>query len=213
MPKRSNRTIINFNVPRFTQISESHCGPAVIQMLLANLGIEVTQEQVAEAAGVKDLIEMNGTRVDQLALSVRRLVPSVRFWYKEKSSLGELLVLVGEYHYPVGVEWQGVFEDGYDVPEGYEDDTETGDSDYGHYSIVTQVNEKTRQLKIADPYKDYRNQERTFSFSTFESRWYDYNEAPSPAGVHPAIVEDYHMMFIITPGDEDFPRELGMRNF
>lgn len=209
MQRKSNKNIIQFNIPRFTQISESHCGPAVIQMLLANLGIEVTQEQVAEAAGVRDIIEMNGTRVDQLAEAVQKLAPGVSFWHKDHASLDELVRLVDEFHYPVGIEWQGVFEDGYEIPFDFTDD-ETGEGIYGHYSIVTQVNQKAGLIMIADPYKDYRLQDRIFSFKTFENRWYDFNEVPDPGKRNNRIIEDYHMMFLITPGDEDFPIELGM---
>src|SRR5512142_3107494 len=99
-----NEYLIDFHLPRFTQISESHCGPATIQMLLANLGIEVTQEAIAEAGGATDLIEMNGMRVDQPAQAVRMVVPQAHFWYKDHSRLRERVKLVVEYHYPVGVE-------------------------------------------------------------------------------------------------------------
>src|SRR5512133_2564863 len=112
MPEESSpREPIDYHHSRFTQISESHCGPAVIQMLLSNLGIEVSQEAVAEAGGATELIELNGMRVDQLARAVRVLAPDARFWYKDHSSLDDLIRLVSEYRYPVGVEWQGLFED------------------------------------------------------------------------------------------------------
>ena len=204
MPESSNRKKVDFLNSRFTQISEAHCGPAVIQMLLSDLGVEVTQEEVAEAGGAKDLIEMNGMRVDQLAQAVKRLAPHMRFWFKSPASLEDLITVVRDYRFPSGVEWQGLF---YATPE---EEPETGDNDYGHYSVVTIVDPENRQLVIVDPYKDFRAQDRLFSFDFFLPRWYDYNEVIDPLTGKPKIVEDRRMMFIITPHDEEFPEELGM---
>jgi hypothetical protein len=203
--------LINFNVSRFCQISESHCGPAVIQMLLANLEIEVTQEAIAEAAGATELIELNGTRVDQLAKAVSVLAPQAQFWYKDKASLEELISIVNDHHYPVGVEWQGLFEGDDEEDEEEEDDTETGDDDYGHYSIVTLADVEKQQLIIADPYKDFISQARIFGFKEFDERWYDYNEVTNPRTGRPKIVKDDHMMFIVTSRRETFPEEMGMK--
>ena len=44
-PKRFNR------LRWIEQISESHCGPAVVQMLLENIGVDASQEAITEAAG------------------------------------------------------------------------------------------------------------------------------------------------------------------
>jgi hypothetical protein len=209
--------MINFNISRFCQISESHCGPAVIQMLLANLDIEVTQEAIAEAAGAAELIELNGTRIDQLAQAVSVLAPQTQFWYKEKASLEDLMAIVNDHHYPVGVEWQGLFEEEDDEDDEEDDensdDTETGDDDYGHYSIVTYADVEKRQLIIADPYKDFISQARIFSFKEFDERWFDYNEVTNPRTGRKKLVKDDHMLFIITPRRETFPVELGMKKF
>jgi hypothetical protein len=221
MQRKSNRIEFNFHAPEFTQISESHCGPAVIQMLLAQCGVVVSQQQIAEAAGVTDLIEMNGTRVDQLAQAVGILAPQLQFWYKENSKFKSLIALVSEYQYPVGVEWQGLFEDEDDDEEDDDEedneagepleDSETGDNDYGHYSLVIYVDEETKQLIIADPYKDYISQDRIFTFKEFANRWYDYNEILDPETGEARIVEDYHMMFIVAPKEETFPEQLKMK--
>jgi hypothetical protein len=66
----------------------------------------------------------------------------------------------------VGVQWQGLFTD---------DEDEIND-DTGHYSIVTRVDEEKQELIIADPYKDFRNQDRIISRQTFLKRWWDENE-------------------------------------
>lgn len=193
------------NFARVTQISESHCGPAVIQMLLANLGIEVTQEEVAELGGATELIELHGMRVEQLALAVKLISPNIQFWYKENSKLKELITLVKTYKYPVGVEWQGLFDSEDD------DDDDDDDSDYGHYSVVTHVDPKRKVLIIVDPYKDFVSQDRIFSFDTFASRWWDTNEVTDPETGRDKLVPDYHMMFIVTPREATFPALLGMK--
>ena len=199
-PKHPN----DFHHDRFTQISESHCGPAVIQMLLHNLGIEVTQEEVVVAGGASDLIEQLGMRVDQLNQAVRRLAPQTCFWYKDHSTIEELVQIVTDYDYLVGIEWQGVFED------TLEDETEDGD--YGHYSVVTMADSKRRKLVIVDPYKDFRSQDRVFTFEFFMSRWWDTNDVPDPLTGKNLPVEDHQMMFVITPEEVTFPSLLRMKN-
>lgn len=204
MHEKSNpKRPIDFHHDRFTQISESHCGPAVIQMLLHNLGIEVTQEAVAEAGGVSSIIEQQGMRVDQLERAVRQLAPQTRFWSKNHSKIEELVRIVTEYDYPVGIEWQGLFED------TLEDETQ--DSDYGHYSVVTKVDSKNQKLVIVDPYKDFRSQDRIFTFEFFVSRWWDMNNYSDPLTGNDLLVEDRQMMFVITPEEETFPHLLGMK--
>jgi hypothetical protein len=180
-------------------------------MLLSYLNVEVRQEAVAREGGATDLIELNGMRVDQLALAVRKLAPQTQFWYKDNSQISELAKLVSRYYYPVGVEWQGVFDD----PETNSDDdgTETEDDDFGHYSVVTHVHPRKKQLIIADPYKSLILQARIFSYQEFEERWYDFNEVIDPESGRPKLVEDYHMMFIITPIEEVFPLKLGMKRY
>ena len=193
----------DFDQERFTQINESYCGPAVIQMLLHNLGVEVTQQEVAEAGGASDLIEEQGMRVKQLERAVRILAPQTSFWYKDHSTIAELVKIVDDYDYPVGVEWQGFFED--------TQDDETEDGDYGHYSVVTMVNPTIQKLVIADPYKDFRSQDRIFTFDFFMPRWWDMNECRNPRTGKKRLVEDQQMMFVITPADVTFPKLLKMK--
>jgi len=211
------------------QISEAHCGPAAIQMMLSNLGIEVTQEQVAEAGGATSLITMHGMRIDQLAKAVRLLVPQVMFYYKDHATIEELVRIVNDYRHPAGVEWQGVFEDE-DVMRldranqtwsphaetgqaGLAADSESQDNDYGHYSLVVRANRRRRELIVADPYKDFFSQARIFGFQEFESRWYDYNEVPDPQTGQPILVKDDHLLFVIARRNIVFPLRMGMRTF
>ena len=207
------------------QISESHCGPAVIQMMLSYLGIDVSQEQVAEAGGATSLIELNGMRVDQLAQAVHHLAPKVLFYVREYCTLDQLVRIVRDYHFPVGVEWQGVFEDEeaavmdranqvyHSARQGQKElmpGNETEDSDYGHYSLVIRVDRRRKELIIADPYKDFFSQARIFHFEVFDRRWYDYNEIPDPITGKPVIKKDDHLMFVVVPRNVLFPLRIGM---
>src|SRR5690349_3075748 len=117
------------------QITENHCGPAVIQMLLENIGVHVTQEKITDAAGATLTIVTHGTRVDQLSQAVERLAPGARLWFKEKASLDDLEYALTVGRYPVGVEWQGLF-----------DAVEADDEDYGHYSIVAHIDRVRKEL-------------------------------------------------------------------
>ncbi|HEX9092278.1 MAG TPA: hypothetical protein VF831_12355 [Anaerolineales bacterium] len=172
-------------------------------MLLHNLGIEVTQEEVVVAGGASDVIEQLGMRVDQLNRAVRNLAPQTCFWYKDHSTIEELVQIVTDYDYLAGIEWQGVFEDTLE--------NETEDSDYGHYSVVTMADSKRRELVIVDPYKDFRSQDRVFTFEFFMSRWWDTNDVRDPLTGINQLVEDRQMMFVIAPEDVAFPSLLGMK--
>jgi hypothetical protein len=126
------------------------------------------------------------------------------------------------------VEWQGVFEDekekaanlsaltGDDGAETHPakavlPDSETEDEDFGHYSVVVHARRRQRALLIADPYKDYFNQARIFSFRKFNQRWWDFNEVTDLRTGKKKLVEDYHMMFLITTADRDFPHRFNMK--
>jgi len=209
MRKKYGKPLFHVQVKQATQISESHCGPAVIQMLLANLGIEVSQEAIAEAAGVTATIDEHGTRFDQLAQSVHKLAPDVQFWVKDHADISELVAILNEREYPVGVEWQGLFETMDEIME--DDDTEDEETDYGHYSIVSYIDPDNRQLIIVDPYKDFINQDRIFPIRVFRRRWWDTNEIIDPDTGRSRLVEDRRLMFILTPKSETFPLELGMK--
>ena len=77
--------------------------------------------------------------------------------------------------------------------------------------MVTIVDTQNAQLVIVDPYKDFRDQDRIFTFEFFLSRWWDTNEAPDPLTGEGRLVEDRQMMFLVAPKDATFPLDLGMR--
>ncbi len=185
------------------QISENHCGPAVTQMLLENIGVAVTQEQITEAAGAAATIAEHGTRVDQLAKAVHELALDARLWYKEKATLRDLKYVLEEARFPVGVEWQGIFDE----------DPEEFDDDYGHYSVVAHIDEERDELIVMDPYKDFIDQNRIIKISVFLKRWWDYNQVKDPRTGRLIDKRDEDLFFVVVPKDVSFPAELGMQAY
>jgi ABC-type bacteriocin/lantibiotic exporter with double-glycine peptidase domain len=184
------------------QITENHCGPAVIQMLLENIGVDVSQEAITEAAGATRTIETHGTRVDQLAKAVHELAPHARLWHKEKSSFDDLEYVLMEKKFPVGVEWQGLFED-----------QDNDDEDNGHYSIVAHIDRTRDELIIVDPYKDFVDQNRIIRISTFEKRWWDFNEVKDLETGEKTFKKDEQLFFVVAPLDVSFPEALQMQSY
>lgn len=187
---------------RIEQITENHCGPAVLQMLLENLGITAAQEEITEAAGATYTIETHGTRVDQLAKAVQQLAPIAKLWFKEKASVEDLEYVLDVCKYPVGVEWQGLF-----------DDMDDDDEDYGHYSIIANIDRAKDELIVVDPYKDFVDQNRIIRMSTFLNRWWDFNEVKDPDTGEKTFKKDEQLFFVVTPLSVTFPAELGMQSY
>ncbi len=195
-PKRFSR------LRRIEQITENHCGPAVIQMLLENIGINAAQEEITEAAGVTHTIALYGTRVDQLAKAVQQLAPIAKLWFKEKASADDLQYVLDVCKFPVGVEWQGLF-----------DDMDDDDEDYGHYSIVAYIDKAKDEVIIVDPYKDFVEQSRIVKMSTFLNRWWDFNEVKDPETGEKTFKKDEQLFFVVAPLSVTFPAELGMQSY
>ena len=195
-PKRFSR------LRRIEQITENHCGPAVTQMLLENIEVSVTQEEITEAAGATRTIETHGTRVDQLAKAVHHLAPDARLWYKEKASEDDLEYILDVCKFPVAVEWQGLF-----------DDEDEDDEDYGHYSIISHIDKLKDELIVVDPYKDFVDQSRIIKMSLFLNRWWDYNEVKDPQTGKKVFKKDEQLFFVVAPRTVSFPDELGMQYF
>ena len=187
---------------RIEQITENHCGPAVLQMLLENIGITAAQEEITEAAGATRTIETHGTRVDQLAKAVQQLAPIAKLWFKEKATVEDLEYVLDVCKYPVGVEWQGLF-----------DDMDDDDEDYGHYSIIANIDRAKDELIVVDPYKDFVDQNRIIRMSTFLNRWWDFNEVKDPVTGEKAFKKDEQLFFVVAPLSVTFPAELGMQSY
>jgi hypothetical protein len=187
---------------RVQQITENHCGPAVIQMLLENIGVNATQEEITEAAGATWTIETHGTRVDQLAKAVNQLAPIAKLWYKEKASPDDLEYVLDECKFPVGVEWQGLF-----------DDMDDDDEDYGHYSIIANIDKVKDEIIVVDPYKDFVDQNRIVKMSLFLSRWWDFNEVKDLDTGEKTFKKDEQLFFVVVPLRVTFPDELQMQAY
>jgi hypothetical protein len=187
---------------RIQQITENHCGPAVTQMLLENIGVNVSQEEITDAAGATHTIETHGTRVDQLAKAVHELAPIAKLWYKEKASVEDLEYVLDECKFPVGVEWQGLFED----MDGDEDD-------FGHYSIIAHIDKVKDEIIVVDPYKDFVDQSRIVKMSLFLNRWWDFNEFKDLQTGEKTFKKDEQLFFVIAPLSVAFPAELGMKSY
>src|SRR3989338_1468351 len=184
---------------RYGQISDSHCGPAVVQMLLSKWRIKVTQEAITEAVHVKRFIKVHGTRIDQLALAVKKLAPQVQFWYKDFASIDDIRLLLREHQLPVAVEWQGMFFVHRHRGKYTED---------GHYSIIIQIKDDKREITLVDPYKDFAKKHRTISIPRFVHRWRDHNDFMSPKTKKIKVKKDIRALFVITKKDYVFPPQL-----
>ena len=195
-PKRFSR------LRRIEQISENHCGPAVIQMLLENVGVNATQEEITDAAEATQTIATHGTRVDQLAKAVHELAPIAKLWYREKAAAEDLEYVLNIAKFPVAVEWQGLFAD-----------MDQDDDDYGHYSIIVHIDKAKDEVIVVDPYKDFVDQSRIVSMNLFLSRWWDFNEVKDLQTGEKVFKKDERLFFVVTPLSVVFPVELGMQAY
>jgi hypothetical protein len=173
-------------------------------MLLARCGVAADQERLTELARAQMTISSRGIRVDQLARAVAGLGAGLALWYKTRANPGDLATLVRRYRYPVGVEWQGFFEDSEE-----EEDYVTGE--YGHYSVVTDIDLRRRLITLRDPYPDFCQRDRVFRLDWFVSRWWDINLMPMPSSAVLLLVEDRHMLFVVTDERERFPASLDLQ--
>lgn len=175
-----------------------------MEMLYSFLGETINQDEIVKAAGVARSIKSRGMLVEEMAIAVNNLTPQYNFWFKRKSLSSELSEIVNRYNFPVGIEWQGVF-----MYKGPREDDE--DDDPGHYSVVTQISVSEKRVLLADPFRIYAGTDREFTLLRFERRWWDINEVIDPVTRKKKQKDDYHMMFIIVPKENDFPARLGMR--
>jgi hypothetical protein len=171
---------------------KGHCGPTSLEMMLSLYGLAVSQEAIAEAAGVEETIGENGSRIDELALAIEALVPGYVLMAKYDSSVEDLESLVEEYGLPTGIEWQGVFVDDEGAP--FEE---------GHYSVVVKVDRDTGAITIADPERRSALIDGMLSFSDFEERWWEDNDVPSVAD--PTVMEvicNKGLLFVVVPEEQ-----------
>lgn len=210
---------------RSRQLMETYCGPATIQMLLSHYGIEVHQQQVVDVAGVQATVELHGVPVDDLGKAVKLIVPEMKFWVKRFGTITELKKIVREYNYPVGVDWQGIFEiaDEYDETgyRGVTEETladagysyESNDGTHGHYCVVVDVDTNENYIRLADPYGHYAEKDRFIRISEFSNRWWDQDVRVDPLSGKKIVTDECRTFFVIVPEGVTFPEEMGMTEF
>jgi hypothetical protein len=196
-------------IRQITQITDAHCGPAVVQMLLEPVEVFVTQEAVAREGEAEKDLNQYGMRVDQMALAVNRLAPQVRFWYKYRGDISDLKVIIRR-GYGVAVEWQGLF---YETEEEEQEEDPPDFDDRGHYSIAVSVDEEYEEMVFVDPHRQFAGRKRLFSLPVFLRRWWDKNYQVEPYTGEVKETRDEGLLFFITPASETFPYDLGCKTF
>ncbi len=198
---------------RVSQLDDDHCGPAVLEMLISNVGLTLTQTQLVEAAGIQKKLLTHGMFIEEMGLALSRLAPDYQFWFKRESTLRELSQLVTDAHYPVGVEWQGIFEGCYFEDEELDDDEDeedvSNDVETGHYSVVTGISTSENWITLADPYHN-QGVDRQLSILEFERRWWDINEVIDSTTGKRHEQDDYHALFLVTPKGVSLPADLDL---
>lgn len=188
------------------QKTESHCGPAVVKALFGFNKIEISQDDVVNAAKIKTTIMKKGMRPDQIALAVKRLDPDMQLLYKQNTSGKDLDKLIHVYRLPVAVNWQGLFFDSVK-----EEKIKRGNDDRGHYSVAIDIDTKKGEIVIDDPYHEYFNNPRVFSFSWFKKRWYDNDEIIHQVTKEKSILKTNKLIFVIVPKNHKLPASLGLK--
>lgn len=188
------------------QQTESHCGPAVLQMVLSHLKKYVSQDQIVTAARARSRIKRHGTRPQHLARALSILAPGYAFWFKQNATVADLTTLVHTYQWPVVVNWQGLFyESDKDEPK------HVPHGDFGHYSVVVGIDEKKDTIVLADPYPDYVRAPRAFSLQWFVKRWWDISSETDKRTGKKDVIKTRRFIFLVSPKEAEFPRSLHMQ--
>jgi ABC-type bacteriocin/lantibiotic exporter with double-glycine peptidase domain len=189
--------------PVQAQQSDSHCGPAVVQALLNFYGIKVTQEAVVATARAKSTIIRHGMRPDQLAKALAKLAPKHQFWFKQYANSTDLDRLIHEYQLPVAINWQGLFWDTLN-----EEKLHNPNGEHGHYSLVIDINANKDQIVIADPFYEYNDAPRIFSYTWFKTRWWDVDHLVNKSTHRKYSISTKRLIFIVVPKTATFPQDL-----
>ena len=132
------------------QEKDGYCGVAVIQMILANSGIEKTQEEIASDVYLK--FWGVGRQIMLAYLSQYFKVTN----YKDGSTITDVSCHLKKNH-AVVLNWWNISDD------GMED---------GHYSIAADYSPSTKMLKLADPSNE-RCGLWEVKYSEFRHLWFD----------------------------------------
>lgn len=182
-------------MPRIAEISNTHCGPATLAMLLGNSGVRVGQNKIVQVSSTIERIRNNGMAIWEMDVATKKLSNLV-FWLKYNATTDDIKELLRR-GYPVGIDWQGDFK-------------QYSDKDDGHYSVVTNISKSNKSIFIADTYRHFAGRDRRIDLKFFEKRWWEFNEVKN---VETGLMEEikiYHLMFIVAKKNDTFPVEMGM---
>ena len=190
------------SMTRVKEISNYSCGPATLEMLLSFVGVEVAQTKLIRSIRAQNKIRNYGINVNDMAKAAKIAGKGAfSFWKKQKATVSDLNLVVNKYKFPVGVEWQGDF---------YENE----DEDKGHYSVVTRIDKKEGNLRMADPYFNsyfgYKDLDRKYGVSDFVKKWWDINHIKISGRSKLRPLRDIRVMFVITGKGESWPKKIGM---
>ena len=194
------------NYQNTAQISESHCGAAVLQMQLESLGVITDQITITKNAGAEQTVENAGIPPRKLAKAVKVTASKMLFWVKNEATPQDIVFLLNHNH-PVGVDWQGLFYN----DETDEDPERLKVGDYGHYSIVNAIDIQNNKIIISDPYPDFARQDRVIPLDKFISRWFDYEIDPTTTDPRQVGPKHTKTIFVIAQKECTFPQEIGMQ--
>jgi hypothetical protein len=187
-------------IKRVRQRTDYHCGPAVVVMLASYVKAKVNQHAIVIAAHVEESYRTRGMTIGELGKGFTSLCPNFAFWYKTEATIDDLDMLINTLHYPVGVEWQGAFE-------------QYADEDNGHYSVITAIDKKDNIITLSDPFYYFAGTDRMFPIDEFLSRWWDVNEVMDREMSTTTVTKDVQPLFLITKNDVQFPQDLQLKKF
>lgn len=194
-------------ITQILQITDAHCGPAVLEMLLLTAGVAADQNLITQAAGAEATIQKDGVTVEQLAQATKKLAPHLRFWYKYQATLDDVRWVMGQ-GYGAGVQWQGLFYESV-----AEEEAEEGKyfDDRGHYCIVNQVDDERGEVELVNPHSIFAGRNQRLPIPVFMRRWWDFNEVENPITEKRERVIDERLLFLVAPYEDFIHPKLGFR--
>ncbi len=171
---------------------ESMCGVATLKMLLSQQKKYPHQKHLAYAICPPIYVQQYGMSPSQLAQSLAEYTSEIVFFIKKNATCDDIALCIRQ-GIAVGIEWQGIWTT----------EEMDGDTDYGHYSAVTQISLRQKKLTIQDPDICYVRKPHHLSFQEFLPRWWDVNRDRRDQ-------KDQQCMFILLRDDQRIVLPLGM---
>lgn len=209
------------NFVRSRQESGSYCGPAVLQMLLSNLRVNISQKAIADAYASDDVVMREGIPLVGLAKSLKKIASRFQVWQKYNATVEDIYTLL-DRNLLVGFDWQGIFtEDEYgDEYWNYQSRLKQHwekirgipqlKGDQGHYCIALEVNKKKGYLRFADPYGHYAGKDRFVALWELEERWWDDRIDLNKKTNKKSYVMEQRLIFVVTLKGDKRPEKVGM---